>query len=1308
MRAGTGMERAIDTRGAVAINVITMVGIGPLITIPLVLGYLGGPLALLGWIAGAVVALCDGLVWAELASRFPSSGGTYVYLREGFGPNGVGRALAFLFNWQFLLYAPCLLATGYIGFASYAAYIAPVLNGWVAMHACAAGVGVVAAGLLLRRTARVSATGVFLGAIAVLTLGLIALAALTHAQWHTFAQLPGPIRLGSGFLAGFGGALLLTLYDYVGYADVALLGDEVRTPQRTIPRSIVISVLLVAALYIALQCGVLAVIPWRSLFGPGGAPAAASQYVGSLVVEHTWGVFAARIVTGLVLVTAFASVYGNLLGFSRIPFAAARDGAFFAFFAWLHPRTRVPQAAVLVVGGLSLLASLFTLEQVIQILTAGIVLIQSVMQIFALALLRARGAAPFRMPLYPLPALVALGGWVWAFVASGTLAVALGMAWLTVGIAAYLIFARVRRAWPFALASTALLCLFLAPQAVFAKPVGAWATWHTSRVAQMNGYPVFEVDGKPFFVWGAAFFYERIPAQDWDASLREYRSEFHINTIDLYVPWNWEEPTEGHLDFSGRTNARRNLVGLMRIIHRLGFKVVLRPGPVIRNEWRNGGYPAWLLERPAYNMPLHDVLDGRYPATATLQNQHADAAAQEWLHNPVHLHYAANWLREVLSAIAPWSHDVIAVALDDDQGAYLDNDTWPAPHWHEYVAWLKREVESTAGRRVPVFINTYEQRVTADSPVWAWGDWYQSDAYRIGEHDRDDIDFSTDLLGTQPHVPIMMAEFQAGWLQGASEGEPRPAAPSNTTLALSELLADGVHGVVDFPLQDTINPAGWEAPWANWAYDWDAAITACTQCNPQALFSARAAATRAFGEIVARWGSALAQTHVAVDAHVIWPESLFGSSRNDRAYAYARAVKRLLAACRAQRLTCDLTDLIYGGGAVASRSSLPYVLPIPLDSAVTPLARKRLSAIQQRGLLREGIVGIRPRHVCGNHRAIFLESDGGASGFVVVQNWSNRETSAGPYVVHLHSHVFRTNVKRISSRSATLLPIGHVRASAKPRHAVSEILVDDSDMIAFGGGLWPFGPHVVVRPGVWRYDPFEDGFREVAFVSSVMHDGTRTVAMLAPNAGARIDDLATQIAEASFIIAHNFASTIGLLRDAVDPEPAPSARDYIAAFTHPIPAGTFNRQYACARAHAGELAAALTCSYEAPDIPTGGAEFERTLTMNPRTGELDVTEAMTPRDRTSGAHLKSISGFAYHSGDVALTGESCFGIYDPSSRALGRICWNPAELASYEVRQTRGAAILTLHFRVNHVEMRLGVFPANSEAQARALVAGNG
>ncbi|HYL26842.1 MAG TPA: APC family permease, partial [Candidatus Nitrosotalea sp.] len=430
-----GLKRAIDLRGAISINVITMIGIGPLVTIPLVIAALGGPLALVGWIAGAIVALCDGLVWAELSSRFPGSGGTYVYLRNTFGEQRLGRALAFLFNWQFLLAAPCLLASGYIGFANYAAYFYPALGGNTLGHdALAVGIGIVTLALLYRRTSDVAWLGTVLAVAATLTIALVALAGLSHANLAQAFTLAQPFRLTAGFLAGFGSALVITLYDYAGYADAALLGDEVKRPERTIPLAIILSVLVVAVLYILLQIGVLGAVPWQSLLDAHGHPTTQAQYVGSFVVERTWGRVAAIGVTLLVLVTAFASLYGNLLGFSRISFAAARDGAFLPAFARVHARKDIPHVALFAVGGLSLVASFFTLDQGIAFLTAGIVLVQGIAQIVALGVLRARaGIAPFRMPLFPLPALIALVGWCWAFVSTGTQAIALGIGWLIAG-----------------------------------------------------------------------------------------------------------------------------------------------------------------------------------------------------------------------------------------------------------------------------------------------------------------------------------------------------------------------------------------------------------------------------------------------------------------------------------------------------------------------------------------------------------------------------------------------------------------------------------------------------------------------------------------------------------------------------------------------------------------------------------------------------------------------------------------------------------------------------------------------------------
>ncbi|HEY1428714.1 MAG TPA: amino acid permease, partial [Candidatus Tumulicola sp.] len=947
------MQRAIGLRGAVAINVITMIGIGPLVTIPLVLAALGGSLALVAWIAGAIVALCDGLVWAELSSRYPGSGGTYVYLRSVFGENSLGRALAFLFNWQFLLYAPCLLASGYIGFANYVAYLYPAAATNVWIHdAIAVAVGGVTIMALYRRTSRVAALGTVLAGFAVLTLVLVIAAAFAHGS-TTAASAGAAHATGSSahfsfaLLAGFGGALIVTLYDYVGYADAALLGDEVLEANRTIPLAIVLSIVVVAALYVLLQIGVLGAIPWRSLLDAHGQPTAQSQYVGSLVVEHSWGRTAAIVVTLLVLITAFASLYGNLLGFSRIAFAAARDGAFLAPFARLHPRLDIPHVALLAVGGPSLLACFLTLDQVISVLTAGIVLIQGVAQIAALLVLRARREhAPFRMPLYPFPAFLALAGWVWAFVSTGTQAILLGTGWLVAGALVFLWLARVRRWWPFAISACVAIFCFVPVHAMAAD--GAWTTWQTSAIRQVDGYPEFTVDGKPFFVYGAAFFYARIPHERWHDAMAAYK-RLGINTLDLYVPWNWHQSNATDSpDFTGKHYEGHDLGTVLSLARALRFKIILRPGPVIRNEWRNGGYPDWLLLQQPYNMPATDVYQGRYPATATLQNAHADAAGAEWLGNATHIRYAGAWLRDVLRFSAPWSHDIIAIALDDDQGAYIDNDTWPAPHWHAYVGWLRSTVQSVVGKRVPLFINTFESKVTAQAPAWAWGDWYQSDAYSIGTHDLAQLDFATGLLQTQLGVPHLYAEFQAGWLQGADEGAPRPSDPTTPALALHEVPRDGITGVVNFPVQDTIDPPGWEAPWANWSYAWDAALT--TDLQP----SARYAPTADFGNIVRAYGPLLASAHRVVDAAIVWPPAMFARKTltNSDFRAFADATIAAQRDCSARRLTCDVVDLSVAKLEALARYravELPIVLDDRLRVAMTLRAKMSISRLRAAG-----------------------------------------------------------------------------------------------------------------------------------------------------------------------------------------------------------------------------------------------------------------------------------------------------------------------------------------------------------------------
>ncbi|MGB6985021.1 MAG: beta-galactosidase [Candidatus Aquilonibacter sp.] len=655
-----------------------------------------------------------------------------------------------------------------------------------------------------------------------------------------------------------------------------------------------------------------------------------------------------------------------------------------------------------------------------------------------------------------------------------------------------------------------------------------WNTWNTSAIVRDRGTPVFTVDDRPFYVYGAAFFYERTPVAQWRSDLLRYRA-MGINTIDLYLIWNWHEPAAHTVDFDGHTNPQRNLHKLFALIHELGFKVIVRPGPVIRNEWRNGGYPDWLLENPAYNMPLHDILEGRYPATATLQNAHADAAADEWLHNPVHLHYASAWLRGVLTEIAPWSHDVIAIALDDDQGAYLDNDTYPAPHWHRYMNWLKAQVQATVGTRVPLFINTYQMKVTASAPVWAWGNWYQSDTYRIGDHDIAQLALSFGLLQTQTGVPVMSSEFQAGWLQGANETTPRAAAPENTTIALHKMLQMGVRGVVNFPVQDTHNPAGYEAPWANWFYDWDAALD--VDGNP----SPRYAPTAAFGALVERYGPLLATMQPLADRAIAW--------RGD-----ADATIAQLQQCHALALTCRVYDPRY--------QQMPKV-----------------SGHSSTGGLRDAALLVAP-----DQRRAILD--------IFNPDLGERDTA-------------RTSVM-----------VGSTRYAIAPLHLAPGSAVDIP--LGFTPPPAPIVkplPHATPLPIAWRKVPANSA---IAYELDVFHDEMPTYVLdngivrivISANAGARsfiYEDERTR---------QNYFNTIGGLRDDVPNPPPPSSRDYIAAYTHPKPAGTFNRSYRC-HVDASGTRAQLTCSYTAPDFGPDPITFTKQIVLTPGTDAFDVEVRVT-------------------------------------------------------------------------------------------------
>lgn len=414
-----------------------MVGVGPFITIPLIIASMGGPQCMLGWVLGAVIALCDGLVWSELAASMPATGGTYVYLREAFQKTNFGGLLPFLFIWQFIFSGPLEIASGYIGFAQYVGYFRPGM-GTAATRAVSMSVGVLVIVLLYRRVTSIGKLTVVLWAGMLITVLWVIVAGLNHFNAKVvFDFPPNAFRFSTGFVAGLGSATLIAMYDFLGYYDICYVGGEVKNPGRVIPRSIVYSVLAVASIYALTNLGLIAVVPWRE--------AVHSKFIASDFMLRLYGPRAASGVTVLVLWTALASVFALLFGYSRIPFAAAMNGHFFKIFARLHPRGEFPHVSLLVMGGISIVASWWTLDDVITALVTSRILIQFIAQIFALGYLRRTRPEmprPFRMWLYPLPAAIAFVGWVFLFLTSGWKFAGFGLLTLLAGIGAYWIWTR--------------------------------------------------------------------------------------------------------------------------------------------------------------------------------------------------------------------------------------------------------------------------------------------------------------------------------------------------------------------------------------------------------------------------------------------------------------------------------------------------------------------------------------------------------------------------------------------------------------------------------------------------------------------------------------------------------------------------------------------------------------------------------------------------------------------------------------------------------------------------------------------------
>lgn len=404
------LERGLTLTQAVAINTIDMVGIGPFIVIPFIIGAMHGPQCIIAWVLGAVLSFADGAVWSELGAKWPEAGGSYAFLQNLYGRQKWGRLMSFLFVWQTVIQAPLVAASGAIGFSQYLLYLAPSLTP-VEQKAVSGGLIILITFLLYRKISDIGKISVFMGIIVGGTILWLIISGFSH--FHpalAFTYSKDAFDLTPAFFLGLGSASTKTIYSYLGYYNVCHLGGEIKAPERNIPRSIFISIAIIAVLYLLMQVAVLGVIPWQV--------AKDSPFIISLFFERLYGHTAALVATGLILFIALSSLFAVMLGYSRVPYAAAVDGNFFAVFGRLHPTKNFPYVSLLTLAVMAFVFSLlFKMSEIITAIIVMRILVQFLGQSLGLLLYHQRKKEeifPYRMRLYPLPPVVAIV--VWGFI----------------------------------------------------------------------------------------------------------------------------------------------------------------------------------------------------------------------------------------------------------------------------------------------------------------------------------------------------------------------------------------------------------------------------------------------------------------------------------------------------------------------------------------------------------------------------------------------------------------------------------------------------------------------------------------------------------------------------------------------------------------------------------------------------------------------------------------------------------------------------------------------------------------------------
>ena len=447
--AASMLHRRLGLFQSTVLNMIDMVGIGPFITLPIVIGLIGG-MYIYAWVAGAILSLVDAMIWSELGAAYPLAGGSYNFLKEAYGKEGPGKMMSFLYVWQTVIQAPLVAASAAIGFSSYFVYLVPlvawqqkIISGTVILFITF---------LLYRKIDSIGKIGVLLWFGVIATLGWIIFGGISHGNiLQPLKNMNGAFSwqvLGS---FAFGQACVKTIYSYLGYYNVCHLGGEIKNPGKNIPRSMFISVIGIAILYLAMNLSISSVISWEEI--KGWQLSGQNNFVISIFIERLYGNNAAVIATVMILWVALASLFAVMLGYSRVPYAAAVDGAFFKIFGRLHPTKNFPYVSLLVLAGLAFIFSLlFRMGDIISGILAMRIMVQFIGQGIGVMLLRRRNGKQhlkYKMPLYPLPVIMAIAMWLFIFYATGLTIIASFLIVFGSGLVVYFFIAKMKKQWPF-------------------------------------------------------------------------------------------------------------------------------------------------------------------------------------------------------------------------------------------------------------------------------------------------------------------------------------------------------------------------------------------------------------------------------------------------------------------------------------------------------------------------------------------------------------------------------------------------------------------------------------------------------------------------------------------------------------------------------------------------------------------------------------------------------------------------------------------------------------------------------------------